>query len=1380
MFIIHQGREVKRKFISLLILTMIVSMFAPLTTIVHADGAVYYVGGAGASDENPGTAEAPFATIQKAADVATAGDTVKIRTGTYRETIIPANSGTAGSPIVYEPDGDAVVTVSGADAADGGWTQHSGNIYKKTISMTNGYNDNMTNNATLLANQVFVDGKMMIEARWPNVSNSDDLMNRADWRATSNGVWEMKAAGMTVADEGIPDIPGGWAGGQLWMTGWYVSQTREIKAQSGKELTLAGSEIIANKREFYYLTGRLGALDTAKEWHYDGTDLYLWAPDGNEPEGVEVKARNYAFDLSGKSHITLNNLHIFAATILTDYSSSNVTIDGLKARYINHNVTLTDSDVIYTHTDQAGIRLIGPNSIIKNSVVEYSSNMGIVLGAGNIAQNNLVHDIGYDGTYASGISPLTGTSNQKILQNTVFRVGRSAVDMLHTQNVEIGYNDFYDYGLITNDGGAIYSARQTDLTGTEVHHNWIHNSKALRGGQGGEKGIYYDQGSGPALTHHNVLWGNEEDYYNHHDPLDQVNPPKVFETYNNTFGSMEYASYVTYQIPPTDIAANNIYRDAILASDNATFAVKQNVDPKFKNLDADHGGLKYQLLADSPAVNKGKVIPGVTDGFVGSAPDIGAYELGGEVWVPGYQAEGWVPDYYASEGPLPPTMIDEDALSPQGTVIIDDAVTGTGDFQYEFVGAWKTSANPVSYKETDHYTKTADDYYVVRFTGTQIHVYGEKNNAFGISAMSVDDGAETLVDGYNPTQMADTLLYSSPILPYGSHTLKVRLTGDKNEASAGTYHTADKVLVVTGAVTIDDAVTGTGDFQYEFVGNWRTSANADAFKETDHYNDKKDDYYTVNFTGTQIHVYGEKRNSFGIVAISMDGGEETLVDAYSDVRLPNTLLYVSPVLPYGSHTLKVRLTGDKNAESTHTYHTADRVIVVTDRVTIDDADEGVELYHYDFVGNWRTSANVDAYKETDHYNDKKDDYYTVTFTGSQIHVYGEKRNSFGIAAISIDGGEETLVDAYSEVRLPNTLLYVSPVLPHGTHTIKVRLTGERNELSTHTYHTADRVVITTAALPEEPAPDTTSPEWPAVANLIVSNVGQSAVTLTWPAATDDTAVTKYYVYRGGAEAPIAEVAGDVQTHRVTGLTANRTYSFTVVAADEAGNVSEGLSATATTLAVPTAPSTPTPAPTATPTSTPKPTPTPQATATAAPQPMPEDAEEHWSADAVSKLAELGAITVDEEGNFRPEQQSTRAEFIDMLVKALKLQPKSETGTFADTEQHWAKESIAIAKQLGLINGYSDTTFGPEDEISREQMAVILVRALGLEQTEPEGAELSFTDADQVSPWAAQALAIAVEQGLIRGYPNGSFQPQRALSRAEAAAIIVRILDRSTD
>jgi hypothetical protein len=120
----------------------------------------YYVAKTG-SDTNPGTLDQPFLTIQRAASVMVAGDTVYIRTGTYRETVRPANSGAPGAPITFQPYNGETVTISGADViASNAWTVSSGSIYKTPLSFDLGDG----------ANQVFLDGQMMIEAQWPNTT----------------------------------------------------------------------------------------------------------------------------------------------------------------------------------------------------------------------------------------------------------------------------------------------------------------------------------------------------------------------------------------------------------------------------------------------------------------------------------------------------------------------------------------------------------------------------------------------------------------------------------------------------------------------------------------------------------------------------------------------------------------------------------------------------------------------------------------------------------------------------------------------------------------------------------------------------------------------------------------------------------------------------------------------------------------------------------------------------------------------------------------------------------------------------------------------------------------------------------------------------------
>ena len=475
---------------------------------------------------------------------------------------------------------------------------------------------------------------MMIEARWPNLADSDDLLNRADFRPIAKDAWTAGSGGTNaiLRDAGLPEIPGGWAGGTIWYIGWYVPQTSTIAASSAGQIEFP-SEAPERFRDSYYLTGKLGALDAEKEWFYDGSKLYLWAPGGGAPAHVEVKRRNFAFDLRGRSNITIRNLDVFAATVTTDATSADITLDGIRAKYISHFVTLPAKDVIYSHSDDSGIRLMGSNNVIRNSIIEYSAGHGIVLGGeGCVADNNLIHDISYGGTYCCAIFPAPGSAHNTIVRNTIFRTGRSAIDMVYG-NKEIAYNDIYEFGLLNTDLGAIYSARNTDLTGTRIHHNWIHDA-------GNDKGhafpvgaaIYFDQNARPAQIDHNVFWNNHINDVR----LEQGEPP-FHRLFNNTMASTDaefWNSYDSYPGGSPENLNNNIYRASLRPDKPGTNELTAVTDPKFTN--AGEGGLKFRLRPDSPAIDRGAVIPGVTDGFIGSAPDIGAYEYGGTDWVPGY------------------------------------------------------------------------------------------------------------------------------------------------------------------------------------------------------------------------------------------------------------------------------------------------------------------------------------------------------------------------------------------------------------------------------------------------------------------------------------------------------------------------------------------------------------------------------------------------------------------------------------------------------------------------------------------------------------------------------------------------------------------------
>jgi len=163
---------------------------------------------------------------------------------------------------------------------------------------------------------------------------------------------------------------------------------------------------------------------------------------------------------------------------------------------------------------------------------------------------------------------------------------------------------------------------------------------------------------------------------------------------------------------------------------------------------------------------------------------------------------------------------------------------------------------------------------------------------------------------------------------------------------------------------------------------------------------------------------------------------------------------------------------------------------------------------------------------------------------------------------------------------------------------------------------------------------------------------------------------------------------------------------------------------------------------------------------------------HWAEAEIRALVEEGAIAGYPGGTFKPNNNITRAEFATVLVKAFDLEA-GEGMVFSDTENHWAKDDIATANAHGIIKGYSDEKFGPNDQITREQAAVMVAVAADLAAGEQA---LAFTDSAKISAWARSAVAAAAEAEIINGYPDGSFQPQGQATRAEAAVIFVRAIE----
>lgn len=179
----------------------------------------------------------------------------------------------------------------------------------------------------------------------------------------------------------------------------------------------------------------------------------------------------------------------------------------------------------------------------------------------------------------------------------------------------------------------------------------------------------------------------------------------------------------------------------------------------------------------------------------------------------------------------------------------------------------------------------------------------------------------------------------------------------------------------------------------------------------------------------------------------------------------------------------------------------------------------------------------------------------------------------------------------------------------------------------------------------------------------------------------------------------------------------------------------------------------------------------------------KDMQGHWAAETVGRLAAMEIVSGYPDGTFKPENEITRAEVTAILARALKLAPgKEEDLKFKDNAAipAWARGVVAAAAKEGLVKGYPQpdgtVTFEAGRPVSRVEMAALVVRILEKEIGTVVPTELKFADAGTIPGWAKASVGVAVAKGIVAGYPDNTFRAEKPVTRAEAAAMVLRLLD----
>ncbi len=602
-------------------------------------GTSYYVAPTG-SDSNIGTIDEPFRTIAKASSLMVAGDECVIREGVYRETIMPLLSGSEGKPLTYRNYKNEKVCVDAADTILS-WTLHKGDIYKAKVR-------NVKHALPAEWQALYYNETVIDEARWPN--NLDNNNYTFEGYYITGG----STSHVFTEKEDFPDID--LTGAAMTYLGQHcgTTWTRPILKSNRREIHFP--EVNPKKWPFtshnptlhrgnhkgqIFLYGHLGLLDRENEWCYDAKTKTIYAqfPDNAKPADGSVKfnARIHVVNAVA-DYIVIDGLSFFGGEVRMEGDHNTIRNCRLK-----NCVQIRDRfDNCFSTIEEAAIVMTGNHITIERNLLEYGSCNGIMTSGGSYCtiDNNVVR---YFNTVGIHANPVASTCHHtKITRNTIHTAGRDGITTSGI-NTEVAYNDVYNCMLLNNDGGIYYCVGDDAGRYTSIHHNWFHDSQGPAYADGRAAGIYLDNYSKGFDVYNNVIWnitwtGFQYNLYN-----------TDFNFHNNTIwkaGASVGRWVAGYRMERINIANNVADKSAsVVKSDNSS---KRSVEDEWigtnisdHNLIAkddpfeDSANGNFMPKAGSALIDAGEVIEHFETKYVGKAPDLGAYEYGGERWKAG-------------------------------------------------------------------------------------------------------------------------------------------------------------------------------------------------------------------------------------------------------------------------------------------------------------------------------------------------------------------------------------------------------------------------------------------------------------------------------------------------------------------------------------------------------------------------------------------------------------------------------------------------------------------------------------------------------------------------------------------------------------------------
>ena len=481
------------------------------------------------SDSNPGTLDKPWEHVQKAVSVLQPGDTCIIRGGRYFEEVaISGLKGREESPITFTSyPGEHVLFDGTSEPIKTTWTKFRDNIYQTKLD-----NDIW---------QLFVDGEMQVNARWPNAFWYDySVFDYTRWGFSSDeSTYDGETGRGVMEDNGTQGLAASGinATGSIailnigsWLT-WAgaVEKHNPGEPDFSYHLDFPVKDVAFEPfRCRYFLEDKLEFLDAPTEWYYDpaSKNLYLWTRNSDSPEDHEIvgKVSTYAFTITGSSSwIGLSGLNFFATTVFINGKDKTEDVNGIEldSCYFSYpsyskrmlgSLAVPNTTTIYYNGD---LTRNASNFKIFNCTWEFADGQTISYRGGDgLIQNNLWRHNDFTCVGNGDLFESDGARDQ-FIRNIIHSNGPSVGFQPGAQDHWLGLvtastvrlNMFYDLKFLQDDGSHVQTTAYSQ-NGTVLEYNWCFNTMKW--------GLRFDHGTAPdaawgfnGTMRHNVVWNTK-------------------------------------------------------------------------------------------------------------------------------------------------------------------------------------------------------------------------------------------------------------------------------------------------------------------------------------------------------------------------------------------------------------------------------------------------------------------------------------------------------------------------------------------------------------------------------------------------------------------------------------------------------------------------------------------------------------------------------------------------------------------------------------------------------------------------------------------------------------------------------------------------------